>query len=138
MKNEGGFSLIELIVVIAIIGILASIAIPQYAKYTKRAKYTEVVSSTNARKTAVVMCYHETNAFTSCNGTGLAGDFKGIPRNLSAPGIGFTVSASTSTGVITAVGSAEVDSKTISLTPSITANGIVWSKAGTCVAAGYC
>jgi|GEM_PF-719845 len=41
--QHGGFSIIELIVVVSIIAILSSIAIPSYIKYTQKANVTSYV-----------------------------------------------------------------------------------------------
>jgi type IV pilus assembly protein PilA len=47
-SSEGGFTLIELMIVVAIVGVLAVIAIPAYLDYTKRTKMTEVLSAMDA------------------------------------------------------------------------------------------
>lgn len=53
MKNQKGFTLIELMIVVAIIGILAAIALPAYQDYTVRAKVSECAGIISSCKTSV-------------------------------------------------------------------------------------
>lgn len=53
-KNNSGFSLVELIVVIAIMAILAGIAVPTYTKYIAQTNDAAVLSELDAVKTAAI------------------------------------------------------------------------------------
>ena len=53
MKNQKGFTLIELMIVVAIIAILAAIAISQYQDYVTRSQVSEGSSLADGMKTAV-------------------------------------------------------------------------------------
>ncbi|HDS1582063.1 prepilin-type N-terminal cleavage/methylation domain-containing protein [uncultured Stenotrophomonas sp.] len=57
MKNQKGFTLIELMIVVAIIAILAAIALPQYKNYTARAKITQAVATVAGEKIKVAENY---------------------------------------------------------------------------------
>lgn len=54
LKKTGGFTLVELIVVIAILGILAAVAVPAYSGYITKAKEAGDITQLDAIKTAAM------------------------------------------------------------------------------------
>ena len=58
-RNQKGFTLIELMIVIAIIGILAAIAIPQFNSYRAKSYNSAVVSDVRNLRTDLESYYAE-------------------------------------------------------------------------------
>jgi type IV pilus assembly protein PilA len=68
VKNNKGFTLIELMIVVAIIGILAAIAIPNFMNYQCKAKQTEAKSLLGAIRTAQEAYYAEYSKYAENTG----------------------------------------------------------------------
>lgn len=62
-RNQKGFTLIELMIVIAIIGILAAIAIPQFSSYRAKSFNTASVSDIRNIRTDLEAYYAENEAY---------------------------------------------------------------------------
>lgn len=61
--SQGGFSLVELMVVVAIIGVLASIAVPAVNKYIAKARQSEAKTSLSSLYTSEKAFYAEYTAY---------------------------------------------------------------------------
>ena len=135
MKNNKGFTLIELMIVVAIIGILAAIALPAYQTYTNKAKFSEVVSLIQGHKTAIEVCAATEGTLANC-GAGA----NGVPVDLGATGNLLSLGWANGTGVLTAtaITGNGLAGETYVLTGAYAAGKVTWVASGTCDAAGLC
>ncbi len=62
-KNETGFSLIELMIVVVIIGILSTVAVPQYQNFQKKARQGEAKASLGGLYTTLKTFQAEWNQY---------------------------------------------------------------------------
>jgi type IV pilus assembly protein PilA len=88
--HRGGFTLIELMIVVAIIGILAAIAIPNFLRFQLKAKSSEGKTNLAAIRTAEESYFAEYGVYVSSNPSPPAiGNNVKVPFTHAIAGMGF-------------------------------------------------
>ncbi len=122
-RKQGGFTLIELMIVIAILGILMAIAIPAYNDYTIRARVSEGINMAAGAKLAVSEYVLSEQSFPADAAA------SGLDANITS---NYVTGITVATGVVTvALNATEVGAAgNIVLTPSTTAGAVNWACSG--------
>lgn len=80
-RDQAGFSLIELMIVVALIGILSSFAVPSFTGYLQSAKASTATLALQPWQQGIALCWQEQANLNHCSQAGTAG-IPAIPTQL--------------------------------------------------------
>ncbi|GAB4405953.1 MAG: hypothetical protein OHK0056_04200 [Bacteriovoracaceae bacterium] len=99
LRNQEGFTLVELMVVVAIVGILSAVAIPNFKKYQAKSKTTEARLQLASIYSAEIAIQNDYDSFATC----LTDAGYAAPQN-NYYAIGFAGANATANATVTANG----------------------------------
>jgi type IV pilus assembly protein PilA len=108
VREERGFTLLELLVVILIIGILSAIAIPMFLGHRKRAEDADAKSLAKGLATEMELCFAPEEDFRNCDTPAKLAGTLDVPYGTS-PGQTYIVGATKDTFDVTAISKASTD-----------------------------
>ncbi|MBI5918845.1 MAG: prepilin-type N-terminal cleavage/methylation domain-containing protein [Nitrosomonadales bacterium] len=100
MKQQSGFTLVELLIAVVIVSILGAVAIPAYTDYTKRGKISEATSNLASVRVAMEQYYQDNRSYLNGGACGAT-----LPAAPTVQYFTFTCAATASTYTVTATGS---------------------------------
>ena len=115
-RNEAGFSLVELMIVVGIIGILASLAVPKMQVFMAKARQSEAKGKLHTVHSLQMAYFVENSAYGTAAQIGLS-TTAGANDKYGAP----TITANTATAFTAQVAS------TVAICSGATATGDVWT-----------
>ena len=136
MRQQNGFTLVELMITVAVIGILSTIALPSYAAYMLRSKIPVGLENLASYQARMEQAYQDTGSYgsTACVASIPAIANYTLRGTLSAAGQGFTATVE-GTGPLAGVSySADQDGTRLTLAhPNGVPTQSCWTiRGGTC------
>ena len=110
--SAGGFTLIELMIIVAVVGILAAVALPAYESYAARAKVSEAVLALSACRASVTEIYQSGGDAPSAGSWGCEGNASRYVVGVTTDGNGVASATLRNIG-------AGIDGKVVTLVPLI-------------------
>ena len=93
MKNNSGFSLVELMIVVAIIGVIGAIAMPSYESYMKKSRRADAKVSLSKAADFMERSYLKFHTYPAYNQASEKGYYTIVASNVDAAGYDLTATA---------------------------------------------